>query len=31
MITLAPLSVAPHVDEPNEIKGQEKRKRKRKK
>jgi len=25
MITLAPLSVAPHVDEPNEIKGQEKR------
>jgi len=25
MITLGPLSVAPHADEPNEIKGQEKR------
>jgi len=25
MITLAPLSVAPHDDEPNEIKGQGKR------
>jgi hypothetical protein len=30
MITLAPLSVAPHADEPNEIKGQEKDKEKQK-
>jgi hypothetical protein len=28
MITLAPLYVAPHADEPNEIKGQEKDKKK---